>query len=128
MELLLFLFPPCINAIHDSVKGETNHFGSLLIQGVAILALSIIMGFLFAVVPWWAYLINGIAIYWLIFDDLYNIIADNKFGYIGDPKYHKDDIFYKLYKHFEKSWWIVLVMKVLLTISALSLYFQFDLL
>ena len=75
---------------------------------------------------WWVYLINGIAIQWLIFDDLYNLLAGNKFGYIGEAKYHTDDIFYGLYLHLD--WWIIELFKVLITITALSLYFQFDLL
>ena len=57
---------------------------------------------------------------------LYNWFTGNNWKYIGEEKYHKDDFTWKLYD--KAGPYIILFIKAFLFITALSLYYQLDLL
>ena len=135
LELLIFLASPIINAWWDSIHGEIHHFRSWLIRGGGIIVVSVAMAFLF---PnpwpqitnsiWWVYLMIGIFTEFMWFDYLYNWFSGNKWDYIGEEEWHKDDWTWKIYKKMQKVPIMMLVLKAWLWITSITLYYQLDLL
>ena len=133
VELLIFILSPVINAWWDSAHGEVHHLRSWFIRAGGIIIAGVAMSFIFPnpwpeIVNsiWWLYIFIGATVEFLLFDYLYNWFTGNVIDYIGEEKWHKDDVTWKLYKKMEKAPEIVFTIKVFLVVVAVSLYFQLD--
>ena len=132
MELFIFGLSPIINALWDAKFGETHHLRSLFIRGASIIVIAIAMSYIFpnkwegvTDSMWWLYMVMGFIIEFTFFDYLYNLFTGNKWYYIGDPKYHMDDITYKIYAKLKGL--PMLSLKFILFMTGIAIYTQLDL-